>query len=136
MQSEDETSSHNITKTKLERTRRRNSLVDPKHGFVTKLEIKENRNLRKTSCTVWYVYPILTLNGFIGKRNVKTFLPPHLEIKNLIFAVEKFLNWEAKLPNWRGETLEHELGDETPRRPQARFFTKHQTESQRVSARN
>ena len=109
MPSEDETSSHNITKTKLERTRRRNSHVDPKHGFVTKLKSKENRNLRKTSCTVWYVYPILTLNGFIGKRNVKMLLPPHLEIKNFIFAVKKFLNWEAKLPNWRDETLEHEL---------------------------
>ena len=83
--------------------------VDPKHGFVTNLEIKENRNLRKTSCTVWYVYPILTLNGFIGKRNVKMLLPPHLEIKNFIFAVKKVLNWEAKLPNWRDETLEHEL---------------------------
>ena len=58
---------------------------------------------------MWYVYPILTLNGFIGKRNVKMLLPPHLEIKNFIFAVKKFLNWEAKLPNWRDETLEHEL---------------------------
>ena len=137
MPSEDETSSHNITKTKLERTRKRNSHVDLKHGFVTKLKIKENRNLRKTSCTVWYVYPILTLKGSIGKRNVKMLLPPHLEIKTSSSQLKN--SWTGRRNSRTGETRLSNMNCETrlPVDPKTNFcFTKHQTESQRASARN